>query len=179
MKTTIIILTLFLFISTSEALFACSCPEQRTTEEEVKHADAIVVGIVLNKQFITLNDSTICKIFPHDTTMRKSLMRNMTIARYDFLVQEIYKGKITTDTLKVYTGIGGGDCGVRFQIGKKYIIYGENETYFRHINSNFKFPKEKNAFWTYNCLRTTTYYQNEITEIEKFAQKQKRKIPDK
>lgn len=179
MKTTVTILTFLLLTSISGRLFACSCIGQRTVEEEVKHADAVVVGTVLSKQLITLTDSTMLKMFPNDSTMRNSAMSKMTIARYDLLVQDIYKGKITNDTLTIYTGIGGGDCGIRFEIGKKYIVYGENETYFGQVNNDFKFPKAKNTLWTYNCLRTTSYFQDEITEIEKFAKKKKRKTGDK
>src|SRR5690554_3671383 len=164
MRTTVTILILLLLTSFSGKILACSCIGQRTVEEEVKHADAVFVGTVLSKQLITLTDSTMIK---------------MTIARYDLLVQDIYKGKITRDTLTIYTGLGGGDCGIRCEIGKKYIVYGENETYFRQVNNDFKFPKTKNTFWTYNCLRTTSYYQDEITEIEKFAKKRKRKTNNK
>ncbi len=179
MRTTVTILILLLLTSFSGKILACSCIGQRTVEEEVKHADAVFVGTVLSKQLITLTDSTMLKMFPKDTTMRNSLMSKMTIARYDLLVQDIYKGKITRDTLTIYTGLGGGDCGIRFEIGKKYIVYGENETYFGQVNNDFKFPKTKNTFWTYNCLRTTSYYQDEITEIEKFAKKRKRKTNNK
>jgi hypothetical protein len=179
MKKTVTILTFLLLTSISGRLFSCSCVGQRTVEEEVKHAEAIVVGTVLSKQLITLTDSTMLKMFPNDTVMRNSPMSKMTIARYDLLVHDIYKGKITSDTLTIYTGLGGGDCGIRFEVGKKYIVYGENETYFGQVNNDFKFPKAKNTFWTYQCLRTTSYFQDEITEIEKFANKQKRKTDDK
>ena len=179
MRTTVTILTLLLLTSISGRLFACSCIGQRTVEEEIKNSDAVVVGTVLSKQLITLTDSTMLKMFPNDTTMRNSPMSEMTIARYDILVHDIYKGKITSDTLTIYTGLGGGDCGIRFEVGKKYIVYGENETYFGQVNNDFKFPKAKNTFWTYSCLRTTSYFQDEFTEIEKFAKKQKRKTENK
>lgn len=178
MRTTVTILTLLLLTSFTGRLFACSCIGQRTVEEEVKHADAVVVGTVLSKQLITLTDSTMLKMFPNDTTMRNSPMSKIAIARYDLLVEDIYKGKITNDTLTIYTGLGGGDCGIRFDIGKKYIVYGENETYFGQVNNDFKFPNAKNTFWTYNCLRTTSYFQDDITEIEKYSKKQKRKTND-
>ena len=179
MRTTVTILTLLLLTSISGRLLACSCIGQRTVQEEVKHADAVLVGTILNKTIITLNDSSILKMFPNDTTMRNSPMSKKTIARYDFLVEDSYKGKITKDTMTIFTGLGVGDCGIRFEVGKKYIIYGENETYFGQVNNDFKFPKAKNTFWTYSCLRTTSYFQDEITEIEKFAKKQKRKTGDK
>jgi len=179
MRTTITILILLLLTSISGRLFACSCIGQRTVKEEFKHADAVVVGTILRKQLVVLTDSTIIKMFPNDTTMRNSPMSKKTLARYDLLVQDIYKGKISSDTLTIYTGLGGGDCGITFEIGEKYIVYGENETYFGQVNNNFNFPKAKNTFWTYICLRTTAYNQDEITEIEKIVKKKKRKTVDK
>ncbi|PJC62649.1 MAG: hypothetical protein CO022_03395, partial [Flavobacteriales bacterium CG_4_9_14_0_2_um_filter_32_27] len=171
MKTITTILTLLLLTSISGRIIACSCIGQRTVEEEVKHADALIVGTILSKKIVTLTDSTILKIYPNDTTMRNSPMGKMKIAHYDLLVQDIYKGKITNDTLIIYTGLGGGDCGIKFEIGKKYIIYGEKETYFGQVNNDFKFPKAINTFWTYNCLRTTSYLQDEIAEIENAKRK--------
>jgi len=171
MKTITTILTLLLLTSISGRILACSCIGQRTVEEEVKHADAVIVGTILSKKIVTLTDSTILKIYPNDTTMRNSPMGKMKIAHYDLLVQDIYKGKITNDTLIIYTGLGGGDCGIKFEIGKKYIIYGEKETYFGQVNNDFKFPKAINTFWTYNCLRTTSYLQDEIAEIENAKRK--------
>jgi hypothetical protein len=173
------ILTTILLISVSDSLLACSCIGKRTVKEEVKHSDAVVIGTILSNELVTLTDSSFLKMFPNDSTMRNSPMAKMTIARYDLFVTDIYKGKITNDTLTIYTGLGGGDCGIGFEIGKKYIIYGEKETYFGQVNNHFNFPKAKNTFWTYNCLRTTSIRQDEIMEIQKFATKKKRKPDDK
>lgn len=171
MRTTLTILTILILIGMTDKIFACSCSGRSTVEQEVKHADAVIVGTILSKQIVTLTDSTILKMSPNDTIIRNSPMSKMTIARYDLLVQNIYKGIITNDTLKIYTGLGSGDCGIRFEIGKKYIVYGENETYFGQVNNDFKFPREKNSYWTHSCLRTTSYFQDEITEIEKYAKR--------
>jgi hypothetical protein len=172
MRNLLTILPLLLLTQIFPPLLACSCIGQRTIQEEVNHADAVVVGTVLRKQLVTLADSTMLILLPNDSTMRNAPMNSMTIARYSFLVQDIYKGHITSDTLTIYTGMGGGDCGIRFEMGKKYILYGEKETYFGQVNNDFAFPRAANTYWTYNCLRTTTYHQDEITEIERFAKKQ-------
>src|SRR4030095_2886066 len=117
MKSKATLFTFLLLTILSGQLFACSCIGQRTVQEEVKHADAVIVGTILNKQIITLTDSVILKMFPDDTIMRNSPMSIRTIARYNLLVQDIYKGNITTDTVTIYTGLGGGDCGIRFEVG--------------------------------------------------------------
>src|SRR5690606_18812969 len=108
MKTTVTILTLLLLTNISGRLLACSCIGQRTVEEEVKHADAVIIGTILSKQIVTLTDPAMLKMFSNDTTMRNSPMIKKSFARYDFLVQDIYKGNITKDTLTIYTGLGGG-----------------------------------------------------------------------
>ncbi len=89
MKTITTILTLLLLTSISGRIFACSCIGQRTVEEEVKHADAVIIGTILSKKIVTFTDSTILKIYPNDTTMRNSPMGKITIAHYDLLVQDI------------------------------------------------------------------------------------------
>jgi len=155
---------MLLWSSVSEQILACSCIGQRTVKEEIKHADAVVVGTILSKQFITLTDSNLIN----------SLFPKLTIARYALLVQDIYKGKITIDTVTIYTGVGGGDCGIVFEIGKKYIVYGKEKTFFGQVNNDFKFPQEKNSFWTYHCLRTTVYNEKEIVKIKRFSKKQHR-----
>lgn len=175
MKKTAIILTILLLSSNSAQLFACSCIGQRTVKEELKHSDAVVVGTILNKQLIVLTDIRMLKMFPNDSTLQNSSMSKITIACFDLLVHDIYKGRIKSDTLKIYTGIGGGDCGVMFEIGDKYIIYGQKKPYFRQANYDTLFPKSKNSFWTYICLRTTAYRQDEITEIEKITKKKRPK----
>lgn len=179
MRTTVTILILLLLISISSRVFACSCIGEKTVNEELKHANVVVVGTVLSKQLIELTDLTILEMFPNDTIMRNSTMFKKTIACYNLLVHDIYKGKIKSDTLKIYTGLGGGDCGIKFEIGRKYIVYGEYETYFQQVNNDFNFPKAKNTIWTYICLRTTAHNHEEIKEIEKFAKKKKRKKDDK
>ena len=160
--------------SFSENLSACSCIGQRTVKEEIKHSDAVIVGIILSGELVTITDSTFFKMFSNDSSLKNSPMSNITIAKYELLVQDLFKGKISKDTVIIYTGLGGGDCGFRFEIGNKYIVYGESETYYGQVNNNFEFPKEKNTYWTYICLRTTSYFQEEIDEIEKFAKRKQR-----
>lgn len=42
--------------------------------------------------------------------------------QFVFEVQRIYKGP-TTHRISVKTGLGGGDCGYPFEIGKSYLVY--------------------------------------------------------
>ncbi len=163
MKTAFVILTLFLFASSSADLLACSCVGERSVENEINHADAVLLGTILSKELEILNDSS----------SQNASVTRIAVAKYDLLVEGFYKGKIRKDTVRILTGMGGGDCGVRFKIGQRYIVYGEMESYFGQMNNNIEFPKGKNTFWTNHCLRTQEYSQFEIEKIEKYAKKKK------
>lgn len=67
--------------------------------------------------------------------------------------------------MTIFTGLGVADCGVAFEVGKKYIIYGKNESDFGN------YPKAINIFWTNKCMRTKDYHKDEIDEIEKYIKK--------
>ena len=151
MKTTVTILTFFILTNFTNSLFACDCKELKTVKEEVKYSDAVFVGTIITKKLVILGDTS---------------MNYTTVARYDLLVQNIYKGETIKDTLTIYTGLGVSDCGIRFDVGLKYVVYGKNETY---ILGDFKYPKSKNTFWTNNCFRTMVYNQDEINEIKKYV----------
>lgn len=169
-KQTIILTLGFLLINSG--IYACSCIGQRTVKEEIKYSDAVLVGKVISKDIVTLADSTAIKMFTNDSTIVKGFPYETVIAKYELLLTSKYKGNTTTDTIAIYTGLGGGDCGVRFEIGKNYVVFGESETYFGQINNDWPFPKGKNIYWTNICSRTTLENQNEIEEIEKHRKKQ-------
>ncbi len=168
--TLIFILTVFL-CSFSEQAKACSCKGESSIVEEFKSSDAVIVGTILKKELVSLTDSSRLKLFSNDTLLKHSRIGQFTVARYDLLVERVYKGEITKDTISVYSGLGGGDCGKLFEIGKRYILYGMKETYFGQVNNHYPFPKGKNTLWTNNCMRTAAYDQQEITEIERFTGK--------
>jgi hypothetical protein len=161
-------LTAVLLLNIPSRLSACSCVGESTVANAVKYADAVFIGTVISKEDITLTDSAILKMFPDNPSLRKSHMAYMTIARYSFVVQKRYKGETTADTIAIYTGLGGGDCGVQFQVNKQYIIYGQYESYF-----GSRFPKQENTYWTNICSRTTMYNDEENAVLEKLKSKNK------
>jgi hypothetical protein len=163
MKAKIIILTIFIMASFSEQLFACRCQGERSVQKEVEYDDAVLVGTIIAKELTTHTDSTIAN------AMKTENLLMPTLARYSFMVDNIYKGKITSDTISIFTGVNGAACGVRFEIGKEYIVYGKRETYFGELLSKFEYPKGENIFWTHTCMRTNLFRQEEINEIEKYA----------
>ncbi len=161
------ILTTILLLNIPSQMYACSCVGESTVVNAVKYADAVFTGTIISKEHISLTDSAIIKLFPDNPTLQKSPMASINIARYNLVVHTRYKGAITADTIFIYTGVGGGDCGVQFQVNKQYIIYGDSESYF-----GSRFPKQDNVYWTNICSRTSVYTDDEIAELEKLKQKE-------
>ncbi|MDR1761739.1 MAG: hypothetical protein LBR55_04755 [Bacteroidales bacterium] len=139
---------MLLLINVSK-VFACSCIGERSVQEEVKYTDAVIVGTIISEKLIIKSNK---EIYPP-----------VMLKQYSLVVENIYKGKITSDTVTVFTGVGNGDCGVNFTVGEKYIIYGQI------ADNDIPLPKRKNIFWTHICTRTTLFQQKEITEIERYA----------
>src|SRR5262249_46516885 len=47
--------------------------------------------------------------------------------RITFRVKKVYKGDLG-ETVELYTGMGGGDCGARFETGLDYLVYAYNRS---------------------------------------------------
>lgn len=157
-----------LFLALSSGIYACSCTGISTVKGSLKYSDAVVTGKVISKELITLVDSSAIKANRIKSANLHGYPYEITVVKYEMTVTIIYKGKITADTIEIYTGKGGGDCGIRFETGKEYIVYAESETYFGRINNNWPFPQGNNIYWTNSCSRTTIKNSQETDELEKY-----------
>jgi hypothetical protein len=166
----IFLVTFGIFFTNSE-LYACSCIGERTVKEEIKASDAVFVGRIISKELVEVVDSMAIKMFNSDTVSRNVYPYKTIIAKFELVVTSKYKGKITSDTVEIYTGLGGGDCGVRFEIGKDYIVYGELERYLGQADSDWQYPTGDNMYWTNTCSRTTLMNDEELNQIQKFRRK--------
>ena len=158
------ILIIILLTFQLDKLYACSCDDLWTVKESIKYSDAVVVGTFLSKEIIKvarLDDKS-------DTNF---VNRELTVARYEFLLIDNFKGSFTSDTLIILTGLGSADCGIRFAIGQRYIIYGNNKSYFEHSNFKINLPHSENSLWTNSCSRTMYFNKFERREIEKILKK--------
>jgi hypothetical protein len=142
-------------------LLACSCIGNDSVKEAVKKSDAVIVGTIISQKLMSELHT---ELYPPATP----------IMQYSFVCETIYKGVISSDTISIFTGIGNGDCGVKFTVGEKYIIYGQKETYF--TNNAIPLPKGKNILWTHSCSRTRVFRQEEIIGIKKYEKRQYKKI---
>lgn len=162
------VITFFALLNlTWAAVHACSCVGYPTVEDQIKSADAVVVATALTKEITLVKDFELIKLFSPDSSARDKFPYSLSMAKYKFKVETVYKGNTKSDTIEVMTGLGGGDCGNRFDIGARYIIYGSTDSYMNNIDNKFDYPTATNLFWTNICTRTRLYDQVEIDAIEK------------
>lgn len=170
MKKFLTILGILLFGLTSNTVFACSCIGESTVEGAYKSSDIVISGQVISTTEEYLPDSASIKEMialgipadKLDKRLNGYYLKNVLIK-----VDRVFKGQTTSDTLTIYTGMGGGDCGYRFKAGQKYIIYGDTKSYLADFSKNQDLPKGRNIYWTNICTRTQEHNRNEIKDLEK------------
>lgn len=90
---------------------ACSCIGKDNTLVNFKKAICIFSGKVISlKQF---------EVIDTNIYFGMHIFKN----EYTFIVQKTYKGFLYSDTVRVITGVGKGDCGYAFKINKSYLVY--------------------------------------------------------
>jgi hypothetical protein len=72
------------------------------------------------------------------------------LSLYKVVVLDIWKGELK-DTVDLFTGIGGGDCGTSFDSGKTYLIWTSNQ-YGYLLSTNF-------------CTRTRLIYDTPDVDL--------------
>ena len=161
---------ILLFGLMSHNLLACSCAGESTVEGEFKSSDIVLSGKVINSINEWVPDSSEIKYMTEFGISIDSLDKRL-IGQYfrkvQILIETLYKGKVNNDTLTIYTGMGGGDCGYHFNVGQKYILYADSDSYFASFNKDQEFPDGENIYWTNICSRTQEYNRKEANTLEK------------
>jgi hypothetical protein len=97
----ILLISLSIFLPTRTS--ACSCAEPAPVQTEFKNAKSVFVGTVIN-----VVEKNPINGYPHKSVL--------------FEVETVWKGEKTTQKI-ITTGFGGGDCGISFKAGDKYLVY--------------------------------------------------------
>ena len=98
---------ILLFLTTPRVPIACSCAP--VTPKEAFDASACVFdGVVIGSTEIG--------------EFREGKMRLGSTVQYTFEVSKIWKGEVA-DTLRILTSKYPESCGVRFNVGDRYIVY--------------------------------------------------------
>ncbi|MEZ4789557.1 MAG: hypothetical protein R2811_06010 [Flavobacteriales bacterium] len=146
------LVTIALFHLVCGAL-ACSCIGERTVADEYNAAAAVFVGRVAGQLEVKLSSNP--KGF-----------RDVHMMRYTLVVEKNYRGVTVSDSVVVFTGMGGGDCGFRFEVGKRFIVYGVTGD---AIASDYasRYPLSgPNIFRTNICFRTRAYDDEEDRALD-------------
>ena len=89
----------------------CSCISPGTLAEAIADADAVieVVPSAVRDTALAVDSSV-------------AGPRNSRYRIYTMLVQRRWKG-VKRDSVQIMTGTGGGDCGYRFEVGVRYVVF--------------------------------------------------------
>jgi hypothetical protein len=117
-------------------VLACKCKQPPPPQQNFDNHPVVFVGRVIAGTF--LGDS-----------LSSSYGRNFTLKISDTL-----KGSVK-DTVEIRTGIGGGDCGYDFVIGREYLVYAR---YSAEPNQSYLF--------TTICDYTKEYIPDGRQEVE-------------
>lgn len=140
--------------------FCCSCVGNESIKTSIKKSHSIFIGTVV--------DSSLIKIEEKLEGISSSIYHYFI--KYNVVIKSVLKGKNYTDTISLYTGIGGGDCGYPFKIDSDYIIYA-------NINTSFFLSNKINKpyFYTDICKRTCELNETELNNISAYIKKLKKR----
>ena len=103
-------MTLFAVLFGGLRAIACTCDSAPTVDAALAQSDAVFVGTVISgKLLVGRRGDPYARVFT-------------------FAVVEAYKG-VAESNIEVQTGIGWGDCGLDFLVGRKYLVYACNDTW--------------------------------------------------
>ncbi|MEO5643484.1 MAG: hypothetical protein ABIQ40_03470 [Bacteroidia bacterium] len=141
-------IVIFLTLLFQQPANSCSCIGEISVKDEIKRSDIVFTGKVISVDTLL--------IFTEPGSMFKVYKR-----KYSFQLQSLYKGKISSDTVEIIAGLGGGDCGFEFAAGSEYIVYANYETYTIAGGTSLS------CLSTNICRRTCLKNIEELKQIEK------------
>jgi hypothetical protein len=105
---------------------ACSC-SRPSAAEQFASADLAFAGEVVDVEdryhFFRRLWWSVLALLDRDPFMELSDYETYTGLEFTFAVERTWRGP-ASKTIRVVTGRGGGDCGVPFERGKRYLVYG-------------------------------------------------------
>ena len=146
-----LLLSLFLFSVVPS--FACDCDDDTISQELVIYTDIIVRGEVLSTTYVKRVDIE---------TGEKSVLMKV-----GFLVTSIYKGSEISEVVEVYTD-GDNTCGVEFQKGMSYILFGYYSDHLGKIQGKIKYD----VLYTNICMMTQLYSKDVEDRVKELIEPQ-------
>ena len=154
---------------------ACGCIGESSVQTEYKSSDLVVIGKVIDVKTIKIwSDTTfaIWKYNPEIDTISfeqykfEEQLNGIHMLEYSVVIEKSYKGANINDTLKIWTGYGHGDCGFQFSIGKKYLIYAQDEYKVEYtIKKLGRSKKELHGIFRTDICSRTALLENSVEDL--------------
>lgn len=110
----------------------------------MKKSDVLLVGKVIAQR-------EIC-----DTILTGFVIKSIVTS---IAVEHLYKGALQQKNIEIISGVGQGDCGFNFEIGKDYVIYANYKKGISELGPH-------KYLYTDICKRTKLKDEYEIAEID-------------
>ena len=153
--------------------------DKQTTENELNFADIAVKGKIIAVTNFDYYDTSAYSVagLKFDSKQSGYLIRKYQV--FTLVVDTKFKvSKITSDTIQIVTGYGGGDCGYEFEVGKDYIVFAEawkeKTIKLRHKKRKVKRKLTEitiaNKFYTDICRLTQDANEKELTNLKRLTE---------
>lgn len=157
--------------------YACTCigKDKQTTESAFSSSKLVVKGKIIASSDYLYYDTLITVLtgITFDRATSGYMMRKYRI--YTLVIENSFKAeKGVTDTIRIITGYGHGDCGYEFETGKDYIVYAdawtEKKLVIRQRKKRIKKRIQEvpiaNWFYTDICRLTQESNQQELDRLK-------------
>lgn len=158
--TLVIVLTLL-----SCQTYACNCNPGGTIAANVQLSDYIVKAKILSISYTNRLD-TMNVVSEGDPNNVFSKYWKFHVKIYKALIQETYKGHLSSDTVTIVTGMNGAACGLNLAVDGVYLIYGTIKDY-QGFSSVQRKASDGKLFWTNNCTRSFDFSDEEAKDVKK------------
>ena len=143
---------------------ACNCNPGGTIEANVKASDVIIKTKILSIAYTNRLD-TMKVVVEGDPNNVFAKYWKFNVKIYTAVVEETYKGKLTSDTITIVTGINGAACGFPMTIGLEYLVYGTIKDY-QGFSSVQRKASDGKLIWTNNCTRSYLFSDTELVDVK-------------
>ena len=148
-----LILVLLISVTYITRAYACSCQSGGSISEGVNWAKVVFSGTVLSE--------TISEI----DSRHKLLV-------YKVKIDRLFKGKVKSDIIDIWTQTAGTACGIKFKSKEKILVYATDAAFYldqKHYVENL-------SFYTNVCTRSAGYLLSEERGIRQALGKEVKPI---
>lgn len=154
-------LLLFVLLAFSNYSWACSCGRVGILKSR-RYAAVIFTGTLIKIATTTYTDTL-------GIYQGKLVTSPGKLVQFTFKINQLYKGRLQTDTISVTTSGGEADCGNNFAADRSYLIYSWY-TDRRPNDLRENYLKVDNYLTTSLCSRTkaesfSTFYEKLLLKI--------------